>query len=289
VLVWLNGRFVPAQRARVSALDRGLLHGDGLYETWRTYEGWPFAVAAHLARLGRAARLLGLPAPGPAPRWTRRSSALVRRNGFADAAVRLTITRGDAGDMLVPTRRTRPTVLLTVRALPEDLARQQRDGIRVILLPFPRDAGPPWGGFKLLGHVSAIVGRQLALRRRAGEALYVTPDGSLTEGTTSNLFVVEDGVVKTPPLTSGVLPGVTRSLVCSLARRAGARVSETPLTGRHLARAAEAFVTASTIEIVPVVRVGGRPIGRGVPGPITRLLQAHYADTVARARPRHHQ
>src|SRR5262249_12660713 len=188
-----------ARDARVSALDRGFLHGDGLYDTWRTYAGEPFAVAAHLRRLAAAARLLKLPSPGSAAIWTRRARQLVARNGLRDATLRLTITRGAAGDFLVPDHPAPPTQLLTVRRLPAALAEQHARGVAVGLLPFPRDVAAPWGGLKLLGHPSAVAGRMLALARGAREGLYVTPAGDVTEGTTSNLFLVERGVVVTPP------------------------------------------------------------------------------------------
>lgn len=283
MFVWLNGRLVAAARARVSALDRGLLHGDGLYETWRTYGGEPFAVAAHLRRLAAAARRLSLPVPGDAALWVRRSRLLVRRNRLADAAVRLTITRGDAGEAIVPERRATPTVLLLVRPLPADLVRRQRDGVGAARLPFPRDASAPWGGLKLLGHASAVAGRMLAASRRADEGLYVTAAGEITEGTTCNVFAVVRGSVLTPPLDAGILPGVTRALVLALARRAGLAVRETPLTKRVVAAADELFLTASTIEILPVVRLDGRRVGGGTPGPVTRALQARYGAQVARA------
>ncbi len=281
MFVWLNGRVVPARAARVSALDRGLLHGDGVYDTWRTYGGRPFAVAAHLRRLAAAARVLGLPAPGSAAVWEARTRLLLRRSRLADAAVRLTLTRGAAGDAPVPTIAARPTVLLTVRPLPSDLAQRQQDGVAVTLLPFPRDAGPPWGGLKLVGHASAIVGRRLAARRRADEGLYVTMAGEVTEGTTANVFVVERDALVTPPLAAGVLPGVTRALVLQLARGAGLGVREEAVLVRRLQRAREVFLTASTIEVCPVVRVDGRVVGSGTPGAVTRRLQAAYARLVA--------
>jgi branched-chain amino acid aminotransferase len=283
VLVWLNGRLVEAARARVQALDRGLLHGDGLYETWRTYDGEPFAVAAHLRRLAAAARRLALPVPGDAALWERRSRLLVRRNGLRDAAVRLTITRGDTGEAIVPERRAPPTVLLLVRPLPADLARRQRDGVRAVLLPFPRDASTTWGGLKLLGHASAVAGRMLAASRGADEGLYVTPAGDVTEGTTSNVFAVFGRTLVTPPLDAGILPGVTRGMVLTLARRAHLRVREAPLPARRLARADELFLTASTVEILPLVRLDGIHIGRGRPGPATVDLQARYAAVVQKA------
>jgi branched-subunit amino acid aminotransferase/4-amino-4-deoxychorismate lyase len=283
VLVWLNGRVLPARAAVVSALDRGLLHGDGVYDTWRTYGGRPFAVAAHVRRLAGAARALGLPAPAPAARWERLSRVLAARAGVADAAVRLTLTRGAAGDGVIPTRRAAPTRLLTVRALPADLARRRARGIRAVLLPFPRDASAWWGRHKLVGHASAVAGRLLAARRGADEGLYVTADGEVTEGTTSNVFVVVRDALVTPPLAAGILPGVTRALVLRLARRAGLAVREERVSRARLVGAREAFVTASTVEVLPVVRVDGRRVGTGAPGAVTRDLQRRYAALVAAA------
>jgi branched-subunit amino acid aminotransferase/4-amino-4-deoxychorismate lyase len=121
----------------------------------------------------------------------------------------------------------------------------------------------------------------VAARRHVAEGLYVSPSGEVTEGASSNLFLVERGTLVTPPIASGVLPGVTRALVMALARRARLAVREEPVPVRRLTRAAEAFVTASTVEILPIVRLDGRVVGRGTPGPITRLLQARYAARVA--------
>lgn len=283
MLVWLNGGFVPAARARVSVLDRGLLHGDGVYDTWRTYGGRPFLVAAHVRRLAAAARILGLAAPGPPLRWERLTRTLVARCRLGDAAVRLTLTRGAAGEALAPKGPARPTVLLTARRLPAHLAERQTRGVPVVLLPFPRDAAGPWGGLKLLGHASAVAGRALAARRGAAEGLYVTPTGEVTEATSANLFLVERDTLVTPPVEAGVLPGVTRALLLVLARRAGLRVREEPVPLARLRRAREVLLTASTIEILPVVRLDGDSVGDGRPGATTRLLQARYHARVAAA------
>lgn len=283
MLVWLNGRIVDARAARISALDRGLLHGDGVYDTWRTYGGRPFAVAAHIRRLAAATRMLHLPPPGPADVWERRARRLVARNGFVDATIRLTITRGDAGDALVPTRPAPPTLLLTSRMLPPDLDAMQARGIAAVLLPFGRDAATPWAGFKTVGHPSAVVGRMLAARRKAGEGLYVDAEGNVTEATTANVFAVVGRTIVTPPSQGEVLGGVTRDLVLRLARRAGLAVREDVLPARRVQAARELFVTASTVEVLPVVRLEGRPVADGNPGPITRRLQAAYRTAVERA------
>jgi D-alanine transaminase len=174
-------------------------------------------------------------------------------------------------------------MLLTARALPPDLDRLQARGVRVTLLPFARDAGPGWGALKLVGHASAVVGKQIAQRRRAFEGLYVTPDGDVTEGTTSNVFAVVRGALVTPPTDGTILGGVTRDRVIAAARRLGLRVRTAPLATVRLRRAEEIFVTASTIEVVPVVRIDGRRVGAGMPGEITRALQSAYRVAVARA------
>jgi branched-subunit amino acid aminotransferase/4-amino-4-deoxychorismate lyase len=281
VFVWLNGRLVAARDAQVSVLDRGLLHGDGVYDTWRTYGGVPFMVGAHLRRLAAAARALGLPAPGSALTWERRSRLLLARNGFSDAGVRLTITRGAAGMNLVPETRARPTVLLAARRLPPALDQHRRRGIAVVLLPFARDASPWWGALKTVGHPSAVLGRLAAARRHAFEGVYVTADGMVTEATSANLFVVERDALITPPHSAGVLPGVTRAVVMALARRAGLHVRQEDITVTRLRRAREIFLTGSTIEVLPVVALDGRRVRDGRPGPVAQLLQERYAARVA--------
>jgi D-amino acid aminotransferase len=283
MLVWLNGRLLDARDARVSALDRGFLHGDGVYDTWRTYAGRPFALDAHLRRLAAAARRLELPAPGAAATWAARTRRLLRQNALADAAVRLTITRGPDGIGPVPVGRGTPTRLLTVRRLPSTLAAEQARGVAVTLLPFARNAGPNWGDVKLVGHASAVMGKLLAARRGAVEGLYVTPERTVSEGTTTNVFVIERGVLVTPPADGSILPGVTRDLVLALARRAGIRVREATIPIARLRRADEVFVTASTVELLPVVRIDRTTVADGRPGSRTRALQAAYRATIERA------
>lgn len=284
MFVWLNGRLIDARDARVSALDRGLIHGDGVYDTWRTYAGGaPFMVGAHLRRLTAAARALGLPAPGSALTWERRTRLLVAKNRLSEAGIRLTITRGAGGMNLIPETRARPTILLAARQLPAALAEHQHDGVAVVLLSFPRDASPFWGTLKTVGHPSAVLGRLAAARRRAFEGLYVTQDGMVTEATSANIFLVErDGVV-TPPRSAGVLPGVTRAVVLGLARRSGLRVRQEEISVARLRRAREIFLTGSTVEVLPVVSLDRRRVGNGRPGEVTRLLQARYAARVAAA------
>jgi len=280
--VFLDGRLVNAAGARVSAFDRGLLYGDGLFETLRSYQGRLFALDRHLARLRGTARWLGIPVP--TMDWRRQISAVLRRNRLlgVDASVRITLTRGPAAPGLLPPAHPRPTVLIICAGVPATLAGVQRRGARVALLPFTR--GGVIAGHKLLDYVPAILGRVLARRQRAFEGLFVDARGYLSEGTTSNLFVVRRGRLLTPPLDgeAGVLPGVTRSLVIAVATAAGIRVQERRLRVSDLVGADEAFLTASMAEVVPIVRVGVQAIAAGRPGLLTRRVQELYRDATRR-------
>jgi branched-subunit amino acid aminotransferase/4-amino-4-deoxychorismate lyase len=276
--VWLNGRIVRGSRARVPVSDRGLLYGDGLFETLRVYGGKPYLLTAHLARLRRSARALGIPLPGDTRYWSRALSELLAVHRLSEAAVRITVTRGtDAG--LAPSPRPQPTVLVQLRRLAPGLAAAQRDGLSACLLPFDRG-----GGFlvphKTLAYLPAVLGRRIAQRRGAEEGLYVTAAGLVTEATTANLFVWHRNRLWTP--AAGVLPGITRALVIDLARRSGYRVAERDLSRAMLRSVSEAFLTSSVAEITPLVRVDGRTVGGGRPGPVTRTLQQAYRARVAR-------
>ncbi len=279
--VYVNGRFVAAARASVSVADRGFLYGDALFETVRVYRGKPFAVAAHFDRLRRGASTIRLHVPPARAAWEAAIVELVRRNRLAgsDVAVRLTLTRGVGGDGLVLPRRQRPTLVMTVRRLPRGLAKLQLQGVGVVLLPFHPGSGGLLAGVKAVDYLTAALGKTIARERGAFEGIYRTGSGELLEGTTSNLFVVRRDRLLTPPLGRGVLPGVTRGIVMRLAEKAGLRALERPLRERDLCAADEAFLTATTIEILPIRAVEGRPLR--APGPRTRLLQSFYRQMVS--------
>jgi branched-chain amino acid aminotransferase len=281
--VLLNDRLVPAARATISALDRGFVYGDGLFETFRTYHGAPFGLAQHLARLTRSARVFRMPFRETADDWRPRVRRLLRANRLLedDAAVRLTISRGAAPFGIVPPRALRPTTLLLATPLDPHLARAQARGVAVCFFPF-RVVTARLPGHKTLHYLPAVLGKMIARQRRAWEALYLTAGDAVLEGTTSNVFAVRRGAILTPPL-HGVLPGVTRRTVAVVARRSGIPMRERTVTRRDLLRADEVFLTASTIEVLPVVRVAGTRIGDGRPGPITRRLQEGYHRQVAAA------
>lgn len=204
-------------------------------------------------------------------------------SGLAEAAIRLTVTRGE-GEGLAPPPGLEPTVMLLPRPVPPGLDAAREAGVPVIRLPFGQGRHGFTSGHKTTDYAAAVQGRIRATEADAFEALYVEQDGALSEATTSNVFAVRRGELLTPALAEGCLPGITRQLVLDLARRANLEIRETTLRAKTLTRVQELFLTGSVIEIVPVVAVDGRAVGTGTPGPITRTLQEAYRRKVARHR-----
>ena len=277
--VFLNGRIVEARRATVSVYDRGLLYGDGLFETMRGYKGRAFAIEEHFHRLRTSADILGLPVPDLD--WQKVITELLLKNGLQrqDTWVRLTITRGPAEPRVLPPDIVKPTTIIMVKPLDRDIARHQKRGVKVSLLPFSRQGFIP--EHKSVGYLPAVVGKVLASYHGAYEGIFVRADHVLTEGTTTSLFVVRDKTLLTSPL-GGILPGVTRGLVLDIARANGIAAVEREITTTDLRLADEAFLTSSMIEIVPIVHVDEAPLATGKTGPVTTKLQKLYAAAVQR-------
>lgn len=271
-LVWLNNEVLPAEQARISVLDRGFNLGDGLFETMRAYEGRIFRLREHLERLGRSAERIGLPLPSYLAEGARETLVA---NGLREAAVRLTVSRGIAPPGLEPPDRPEPTCVITARPAPAPPA-----SLRAGTASGRLNEHAPTAGLKWLGYLDSILA--LAEARSAGydDALVLDTAGHLAEGTASNLFVVARGVLRTPPLACGVLPGITRAAVIEIASELELPVVETILEPTILGTADEAFLTSSIREVVPLVAVDGRSIGEGRPGPITHRVQGRYATLV---------
>lgn len=278
-IVWLNGELVDEASAVVSVNDRGFLLGDGLFETVRVYDGRAFALEAHLDRLRRCAARIRLPLPDGLEDAV---AETVAASGLSDAAVRLTISRGSGGNGLLAPDPSAPTVTITIRPY-EPVADWYERGLRATIAGGRVDENRATAGLKHLGYLEAILELDHARAAGCDDALFLDTAGHLVEATASNLFVVLDGVVMTPPLSCGVLPGITRAIVLRLAAARGDPVREEPILTDMLARASEAFLTSSLREIVPLVRVDGRPVGSGCPGPLTQRILSDYLELVRRA------
>ena len=271
MLVHLNGRYVPAGEATISALDRGFIFGDGVYEVWRVVRGQLFEAARHHQRLERGLRELKIARPADASLEgiTAIGERLLSENGLSDgdATLYVEITRGTAPRThYFPPASTTPTLLVTAN---EFKASQSRfTGTSVITQPDVRWLRCDLKTVQLLPNVMA---RQAATEAGASEALFVR-DGTITEGTHTTVFGVIDGVLRTHPANHLVLPGVTRGVVIELAREIGVEVQEQAISVGELSRLSELFLTGTTTDVTPVVSVDGRRIGDGAPGAVSRSL-----------------
>lgn len=274
--VYLNGALLPAAEARISAADGALLHGRGLFETFRARGGAVYLLERHLARLRAGAEVLGIAPPVSLDEVAGAVRKLTARCGLADARVRLTLTAGAPGG--------RPVLLIQAAAAKDYPETLYQRGAAAAIASVRRNETSPLTRVKSLQYLENLLAREEARRVGADEALFLNTRGSLVEGGASNVFLVHDGAVLTPPVTDGALPGVTRGALLELASRAGLAAREASLSVDALRRADEAFLTNAVAGVLPLVSVDGAPIGTGAPGAVTRRLRALYNDAVAALR-----
>lgn len=270
MLVFLNGQYVPVGEARISALDRGFIFGDGVYEVWRVVRGRLFEAARHQARLERGLRELRITPPTDCSleRITAIGERLLSEAGLDDeATLYVEITRGAAARThYFPIVGTPATMLVMAGDFTPSASRFS--GTKVITQADIRWLRCDVKTVQLLPNVLA---RQAATEAGASEAIFVR-DGVITEGTHTTVFAVIDGVLRTHPANRLVLPGVTRDVVIELARELGTTVREQAIAIDDLPRATELFLTGTTTDVTPVTSVDGRAIGKGSPGPTARVL-----------------
>lgn len=270
--VYLNGEFVPPDRARVSVFDRGFVFGDGVYEVIPVFGGRLFRLEHHLARLERSLAAIRMESPLDAADWEAVFARLVRENGHGDQSIYLQVTRGVAPRDHAFPAGVRPTVFAYAQALkyPEPAAVAQ--GVAAVTAADIR-----WlrCDIKAIALLANALLRQQAIDRGAAEAILIR-DGLVTEGAASNIFVVSQGTLITPPNGPFILPGITRDLVLELAHAHGIPAREEPLAEAALYTADEIWMTSSTREILSVTRLNDRPVGSGRPGPLHARLFALY-------------
>lgn len=266
--VWIDGRLVPEDAARVSPFDHGLLTGDGVFETLRVTRGRPFAPRRHLLRLARSAAILRLPCP-PAPAVLAAMEAVIAADAIEDGRLRVTLTGGPSA--LGSDRGAgRPTVIVAAGPLPAWPAAAD-----IAVAPWPRNERGALAGAKSISYGENVVALAHARDRGAGEAIFANLVGNLCEGTGSNVFVGVGGRLVTPPLSSGCLAGVTRELVMELVD-----VVEEDVPIAALAGADEAFLTSTTRDVRPVRAVDGTALA-ACPGPLTAAAAAAFATLLA--------
>jgi branched-chain amino acid aminotransferase len=272
--LWIDGALVAVADARISPFDHGLLVGDGVFETIRVYGGEPFAWTRHLDRLAHSASGLGLPVPERDVLRTAASEVL-SANGHHDARLRITVTGGIAP---LGSERTSATPTVVVATSP---LRPGSDSVRVVVVPWVRNDRGATAGLKTTSYAENVRALAYAHARGASEAIFANTRDELCEATGSNVFVVHEGVVATPPASSGCLLGVTRALVLELAAQAGITVHESALPLDALRDTDEAFLTSTTREVQPVSHVDDRELATEA-GPVTAALARAFAALVAR-------
>jgi branched-chain amino acid aminotransferase len=283
----VNGRISAAEDAVIPVFDHGFLYGEGIYETLRTYDGRLFLFDRHLRRLRNSARLIDLVIPFGnddelvAPIRDTIEAANLNRN---EAYVRVLITRG-VGDLTYDLKATpKPSWVIIVKPLLPPANEVYDRGVKVVLVDVvrnhPRSVNPIIKSNNLMNSALAA---QEAFKHGGFEAVMRNYRGELTEGTQSNLFIVKNGAALTPPLESGLLPGITREFLFELGRDNDLDVREQVLRDDDLFAADEAFLTSTTREIVPIVTVNDRVIGDGKPGPVTLKLHKAFRDRTSSA------
>ncbi len=270
-IAYVNGQFFPLERATISIEDRGFQFGDGVYEVVRTYGGVPFRLHDHLSRLESSARAVSIPVPLSRTDWEALIREGLQRSDLLSCLVYIQLTRGVAPRAHLFPSSAQPTVVVTFRDVPETDGVLRQQGVSAVTLPDLR-----WGrcSIKSLNLLANVLAKQEASDAGAKEAILVK-DGLVTEGSSSNVCLVRDGAIITPPLSDQLLAGVTRAVVLELARKAGIVVDEREVPQGELTQVDELFLIGTTIEVLPVAALNGVPIGdRGgrIPGPVTQVV-----------------
>jgi len=287
-IIYLNGQLISRSKAKLSSFDHGFLYGYGLFETMRAYQGHIFRLDRHLARLRRSAQSLGLThsilhvVEGKQSLETA-CTATLEVNKLKDARLRLTVSAGE-GDMTPdPGTCSNPTVLVTAQNIVPLPQEKYESGFKAALSSLRRNSQSPLSRLKSTCYIENILARMAARAAGCDEAILLNEQGYLAEGSTTNIFLMNNGELITPSLESGVLLGITREAVLEIARAANIQTRERQVELKELIEAGEAFITNSILELMPLTRFEGKPIGTGKPGQLTKELLAAYRKLVNEA------
>ena len=271
-IVYLNGKFMPIEEAHVPVLDRGFIFGDGVYEVIPVYSKHPFRLAEHLRRLQYSLDKIRIDNPMNDAEWTRLIGEIIQRNAGEDQSVYLQVTRGVAKRDHAFPKGVKPTVFMMSNPLVTPAPALVESGVACVTAQDYRWLNCDIKSVSLLGNCLL---RQLSVDAGAAETILFR-DGRLTEASASNVFVVRDGVLLTPPKDNLVLPGITYDVVLEIARAREFQVQVRAVSEAEVRGADEIWVTSSTKEVLAVTTLDGKPVGDGRPGPLFRRMHALY-------------
>lgn len=275
--VYIDGNFLEEAEAKISVFDHGLLYGDGVFEGIRAYHGRVFKLKEHIDRLFYSAKAIMLDIPASHADIMKATVETCRQNGLRDGYIRLLVTRGPGGLGLNPNRCKHPSVIIIadkIQLFPAEYYTRGLDIVTVATVRNLHSAVNP--AIKSLNYLNNILAKIEANNAGVEEAVMLNAQGFVAEGTGDNIFIVKQGKLLTPPLSAGALYGITRQTVIDLAVQSGIEVSEPDLTRYDLFNADECFLTGTGAEIISVVKIDGRVIGAGKPGPVTAQLEEAY-------------
>jgi branched-chain amino acid aminotransferase len=271
--VFLNDKLVNAGKASISVNDGGFLYGAGLFETMRSYKGIVFSLADHLDRLFSSAEALSIKTDYDRAYIEKAIYKVLRANKLTSARIRLTLT---SGPMSQAEQDSRTTLLITAGTFQPYPLEYYTKGVVVILSPYKQNPTEPTTGHKTTSYFSRITALNLAHQKRAAEALWFTVDNRLAEGCISNVFLVKNSILYTPPVTTPVLPGIARKTICKIATQNSIALVEKDLFINDLLGADEVFLTNVIMQVLPVVAVEKHTVGDGKVGPITKKLKDYF-------------
>jgi len=275
--IFMDGKYYSERDAKVSVFDHGLLYGDGVFEGIRAYHGHVFKLKEHIDRLFYSAKAILLELPMSHAQLMKATVETCRANKLRDGYIRLVVTRGVGTLGLNPRTCKKPSVIIIADKIQLYPPEYYQRGLDIITVPTVRNLHSALNpAIKSLNYLNNILAKIEANNAGVEEAVMLNAEGFVAECTGDNLFIVKNRALFTPPLSAGALYGITRQTVIELAEEAGLTVSEPNLTRYDLFNADECFLTGTGAELIPVVKIDGRVIGTGKPGPITRRLEEDY-------------
>ena len=275
--VFLNDKLVDIDKACISVTDSGFLYGAGLFETMRSHNGVVFALTDHLDRLFVSAGTLSISNPYDREYITEAINKVLIANTLTDARLRLTLTNGP---MAESEQQRKSTLLITAAKLRSYPPEYYKKGVMVVLCPFRQNPINPTSGRKTTSYFSRMIALNMAHQKRAAEALWFTVDNRLAEGCISNVFLVKDSVLYTPPIKTPVLAGVARKTVCQLALQNSIKFTEKDLSIDDVLGADEIFLTNVIMQVMPITKVEKHTVGDGLVGPVTKKLHTFFDQLV---------
>jgi branched-chain amino acid aminotransferase len=279
--IYVCGKLYDRADAKISVYDHGLLYGDGLFEGIRIYEGKIFKLREHLNRLYDGAKTIRLEIPMKREQMMDAVESTVAVNEKRNGYIRLIVTRGAGSLGVDPRKASNPQVIIIVDDISLYPAALYENGLEIVTVSTVRNAPNALNPrVKSLNYLNNVLAQIEAVQAGCFEGLMLNHRGEVAECSGDNIFLVKNGVLKTPPPDAGILEGITRGTIIDLARAGGATVLEIALSRHDVYSADECFLTGTAAEVVPVVKCDGRPIGNGKPGPITRKLREQFLQLV---------